>query len=204
FCTTSFVTRASNTSQVVIITRFSTRLFTFSYFFFFSSRRRHTRWPRDWSSDVCSSDLETRPICEPAGRVSVPLAGARPRRGERGRRDGGAILVLRRASRGAPRRAPLVCGRDGAPPRHAHRAKRLVVHGLDPAGRADRQERDHPARFHAAPDANRAPIARGRDPGGRACAPPPDSDDDAVHPVRPAPTRPRHRGGERAATTARP
>src|SRR6266508_5245425 len=26
-------------------------------FFFFSSRRRHTRWPRDWSSDVCSSDL---------------------------------------------------------------------------------------------------------------------------------------------------
>src|SRR5207253_6282770 len=26
--------------------------------FFFSSRRRHTRWPRDWSSDVCSSDLQ--------------------------------------------------------------------------------------------------------------------------------------------------
>src|SRR6266508_5884669 len=25
--------------------------------FVFSSRRRHTRWPRDWSSDVCSSDL---------------------------------------------------------------------------------------------------------------------------------------------------
>src|SRR5439155_16130681 len=24
---------------------------------FFSSRRRHTSWPRDWSSDVCSSDL---------------------------------------------------------------------------------------------------------------------------------------------------
>src|SRR5690625_6186495 len=29
-------------------------------FFFFSSRRRHTRWPRDWSSDVCSSDLPRR------------------------------------------------------------------------------------------------------------------------------------------------
>src|SRR5690606_40288475 len=28
----------------------------FSYFFF-SSRRRHTRFSRDWSSDVCSSDL---------------------------------------------------------------------------------------------------------------------------------------------------
>src|SRR5207253_3488567 len=29
----------------------------FRSLFFFSSRRRHTRWPRDWSSDVCSSDL---------------------------------------------------------------------------------------------------------------------------------------------------
>src|SRR2546429_9962986 len=29
------------------------------YFFFFSSRRRHTRCSRDWSSDVCSSDLRT-------------------------------------------------------------------------------------------------------------------------------------------------
>src|SRR5713226_6400798 len=27
------------------------------FFFFFSSRRRHTRWTGDWSSDVCSSDL---------------------------------------------------------------------------------------------------------------------------------------------------
>src|SRR2546422_5298183 len=27
------------------------------HFFFFSSRRRHTRCSRDWSSDVCSSDL---------------------------------------------------------------------------------------------------------------------------------------------------
>src|SRR5690625_7489972 len=33
-------------------------LVCFFFFFFFSSRRRHTRWPRDWSSDVCSSDLE--------------------------------------------------------------------------------------------------------------------------------------------------
>src|SRR5690348_18102180 len=29
----------------------------FIVFFFFSSRRRHTRWTGDWSSDVCSSDL---------------------------------------------------------------------------------------------------------------------------------------------------
>src|SRR5216683_1332737 len=32
-------------------------LFFFFFFFFFSSRRRHTRSDRDWSSDVCSSDL---------------------------------------------------------------------------------------------------------------------------------------------------
>src|SRR5690625_1961698 len=34
-------------------------LLLYFFFFFFSSRRRHTRWPRDWSSDVCSSDLST-------------------------------------------------------------------------------------------------------------------------------------------------
>src|SRR5690625_892184 len=40
--------------------------------FFFSSRRRHTRWPRDWSSDVCSSDLGTNNL----KRVQA-LAGAK-------------------------------------------------------------------------------------------------------------------------------
>src|SRR5205809_4597586 len=32
----------------------------FIFFFFFSSRRRHTRCSRDWSSDVCSSDLHAK------------------------------------------------------------------------------------------------------------------------------------------------
>src|SRR6266702_1413652 len=40
------------------------------YCFFFSSRRRHTRWPRDWSSDVCSSDLGR---WLPGGREAGPL-----------------------------------------------------------------------------------------------------------------------------------
>src|SRR5947209_10589647 len=31
--------------------------YSMTFFFFFSSRRRHTRYWRDWSSDVCSSDL---------------------------------------------------------------------------------------------------------------------------------------------------
>src|SRR5206468_5784851 len=38
---------------------------------FFSSRRRHTRSDRDWSSDVCSSDLLTGPN----GRWSFPAGG---------------------------------------------------------------------------------------------------------------------------------
>src|SRR3712207_7869855 len=40
------------------------------FLFFFSSRRRHTRYWRDWSSDVCSSDLYgcvgLRPLLGPA------------------------------------------------------------------------------------------------------------------------------------------
>src|SRR5690348_17568957 len=35
--------------------------------FFFSSRRRHTRWTGDWSSDVCSSDLQRRARADEVG-----------------------------------------------------------------------------------------------------------------------------------------
>src|SRR6267378_3799301 len=73
----------------------------FGFFFFFSSRRRHTRSLRDWSSDVCSSDLgevggtagcsgghrhsqpqaagdggDDRVLCEPAGVEESVEAGA--------------------------------------------------------------------------------------------------------------------------------
>src|SRR5690348_18488663 len=46
--------------------------------FFFSSRRRHTRWTGDWSSDVCSSDLGGAEYVEPmrSGRRSVVTGGA--------------------------------------------------------------------------------------------------------------------------------
>src|SRR5207342_3709657 len=61
-------------------------IFLFTFFFFFSSRRRHTRFSRDWSSDVCSSDLAGAPggalDQEHLGPVRVPgdhdLAGADP------------------------------------------------------------------------------------------------------------------------------
>src|SRR5205809_3496410 len=45
--------------------------FFFFFFFFFSSRRRHTRCSRDWSSDVCSSDLSARP--DEASRSVTPV-----------------------------------------------------------------------------------------------------------------------------------
>src|SRR5690606_40701840 len=45
------------------------------YFFFFSSRRRHTRFSRDWSSDVCSSDLVTAPFCGACDRVRLTADG---------------------------------------------------------------------------------------------------------------------------------
>src|SRR6266852_3191399 len=48
------------------------------FFFFFSSRRRHTRCYRDWSSDVCSSDLvnglareKARPLLERIARLAA-------------------------------------------------------------------------------------------------------------------------------------
>src|SRR2546429_1286135 len=44
-----------------------------SFFFFFSSRRRHTRCSRDWSSDVCSSDLRSRRRLIEAGVGCVTL-----------------------------------------------------------------------------------------------------------------------------------
>src|SRR5207237_2222573 len=51
---------------------------SFVLVFFFSSRRRHTRFKCDWSSDVCSSDLRegSRVLDAPCGygRLSLPLA----------------------------------------------------------------------------------------------------------------------------------
>src|SRR3712207_3770461 len=51
-------------------------------FFFFSSRRRHTRYWRDWSSDVCSSDLDPQVLTGNVenfmGVAQVPIGLAGP------------------------------------------------------------------------------------------------------------------------------
>src|SRR3712207_8070647 len=52
---------------------------TSSWIYFFSSRRRHTRYWRDWSSDVCSSDLAwTRCGCSPCGWTAGAAGRRRP------------------------------------------------------------------------------------------------------------------------------
>src|SRR2546429_5772294 len=56
-------------------------------FFFFSSRRRHTRCSRDWSSDVCSSDLLAAPS------EDSRFAPARNNRGPTGLRRESAALA---------------------------------------------------------------------------------------------------------------
>src|SRR5437868_10463035 len=58
------------------------------FFFFFSSRRRHTRSKRDWSSDVCSSDLAVDPLgmarqAQSATRVVLGGDGIRIAHGRR-------------------------------------------------------------------------------------------------------------------------
>src|SRR5690606_40755165 len=39
----------------------------------FSSRRRHTRFSRDWSSDVCSSDLKSLSLKDAEGKVATVI-----------------------------------------------------------------------------------------------------------------------------------
>src|SRR5688572_33502034 len=55
-------------------------------FFFFSSRRRHTRFDCDWSSDVCSSDLILTKVNRPV--VGYGLSESADLRAENVRRDG--------------------------------------------------------------------------------------------------------------------
>src|SRR5690606_41434940 len=74
------------------------RVLTLSHIFFFSSRRRHTRFSRDWSSDVCSSDLRlcASRRCDPDCHVPQHVSrGGRTMSGiEIGLWSLGAILFL--------------------------------------------------------------------------------------------------------------
>src|SRR5207253_5338663 len=79
--------------------------------------RRHTRWPRDWSSDVCSSDLLFDAVGEDAERIAgdgAVVAGPGdgiPKRAVLGHQTDGAVEVavamLERFQRAAPEAALL-------------------------------------------------------------------------------------------------
>src|SRR5260370_19883209 len=92
------------------------------WFFFFSSRRRHTRFKCDWSSDVCSSDLgEIRLVETQPGRRLDEARRAEARLGH------GGCGVGRRGVRGrggkgnARRRHPPPCPPlAGTPHPHVH------------------------------------------------------------------------------------
>src|SRR2546422_5036820 len=72
------------------------------FFFFFSSRRRHTRCSRDWSSDVCSSDLLQ-------GRGPAMLLLQRFRLGERVADRSGPAQRLGDGARSEERRVGKEC-----------------------------------------------------------------------------------------------
>src|SRR6266496_3952999 len=108
------------------------RLFSF---FFFSSRRRHTRSLRDWSSDVCSSDLRSRFGGAPR---SAHALGREPWR--RGTDAEGALRRdERRVGLPRPRGQSLVAREPG--PAFARdgflRGSRLAASRRAPLGRSD-------------------------------------------------------------------
>src|SRR5215208_2963939 len=116
-------------------------------FFFFSSRRRHTRWPRDWSSDVCSSDLRPATAAEsqvvdlnpgpfevyPYGVLQREVAG----------RDH-LVPELRGELRGELRRHLVAAAADGRPYIDLHAAPSETVRRLP----RDAREGAAPARVH--------------------------------------------------------
>src|SRR5947209_3678487 len=65
-----------------------------SCFFFFSSRRRHTRYWRDWSSDVCSSDLRTHCITVMGERTKADVVSMRLSEGDKLQVEGVSLDVL--------------------------------------------------------------------------------------------------------------
>src|SRR3989442_14315080 len=91
--------------------------------FFFSSRRRHTRCGRDWSSDVCSSDLGS--VGHPKSHYGGDQRGA-------GRRT---ILVVAPASCRLSRgHLALTCGGRDAPPQPPGTAMLLLPPVFSPLG----------------------------------------------------------------------
>src|SRR5436305_15288930 len=89
-------------------------------FFFFSSRRRHTRCGRDWSSDVCSSDLRGTAASTPApsgwSRTQTHVNGSAGTTAAKdcGRSDTSSTSPRRKIGRASCRERVEVWGGSGA------------------------------------------------------------------------------------------
>src|SRR5690606_40021873 len=71
------------------------------FMFFFSSRRRHTRFSRDWSSDVWSSDLVFRPVGLFVRGEGPASRGRRPQENLKNSRRGNMNDNIRQYARAA-------------------------------------------------------------------------------------------------------
>src|SRR5439155_5293132 len=80
--------------------------------FIFSSRRRHTRWPRDWSSDVCSSDLAIDSLAKALADVREGDEARTSTRPGRGRADGARRTPGRLRRQRDDEAGPAGAGRD--------------------------------------------------------------------------------------------
>src|SRR5215207_2034385 len=142
-------------------------------FFFFSSRRRHTRSTRDWSSDVCSSDLWKRP--GPRFASSDIQPGWQDFRTPGGSRRcdewiGYEIVALRRGARDGQRLLHPVHGRDLRRCRWGFR-RALRGHGYSRAqghaAPAPRRRRGGAGRLGGQVAVRAPPPCHGRVYGGR-------------------------------------
>src|SRR5216683_2906881 len=126
------------------------RTWTFWCFFFFSSRRRHTRSDRDWSSDVCSSDLTRGGVDHRAGGRDHPHRGGHVGILLAARDDVGCLSVAEEFGVGGRRALHVLHGRvtregfvDAADLPQLNRLQRIAQRVADRKRRGDDQRRQH-------------------------------------------------------------
>src|SRR5947209_11481563 len=141
-------------------------LWCFIVFFFFASRRRHTRYCRDWSSDVCSSDLgrdkhairDAHVGFDPPNMMRLGPWGKTPGISRRERAQSGEVLPAIAAIVGAKHRTWFGAGIDNAEPVSLFR----VTH----VNRGDHQVVDAPSDWFPIP----AAVAASEETGTRSSA----------------------------------
>src|SRR5690625_6673264 len=82
-------------------------------YFLFKSIKRHTRWPRDWSSDVCSSDLGESISVPGTPDVRVNVNQVNLRSFDKGRIDDPVVSFAGKGERRSEERGVGKEGRDG-------------------------------------------------------------------------------------------